>query len=580
MSRQDEINRLKQDIERLHQKNKYEFNYIYEDTQSMNPYPRKSPPQNTNTIYSINNNPIIYQKIVNTSYNGSATPNKNLPLSLLLEYQKSIAHTAKASTGFTNYKRPGRNVPTNNYLNSNNTVNKSTELFKAPFKPGIFSYKKKGDFSQENNRPSSRTKNLSKFNSSMLSSQDIKINFLDEGDSMSIVDSGVKHFNNSSLNLNRYKITTSKTPVPNDQHNMIKINVLPNKSMIQRNLSMPDAVMKQRDSSSNIRSLKQYKINNDNTTELSPIGMSPSIEVRNPKNINNITQIVNSNSTSSNIINQPVIYVAKENTSYFKSRPSNERESRRLMIEYVKLIKKQNSSKSISSILSMNNYSSKILQQDQVSQSNKNIAQSSNFFSGNQSPNTFLFSPNPESLPNPLNLNSKPQPQPNISIYSNMTDGTKQYSQFLSDITDDSKEKINLINFLTTPRVMNLLTKQNERQAYIFLLSPNTSSYVYGIESYAFRWIELKEGKSYGNFDMIKMVSCLSVKDSYNQFEITVGGVGEEEERSYLIEASTREMCDNYIKCLNYLSQLIKCKIYHKNVNFSNYMKKSNDFIR
>ena len=580
MSRQDEINRLKQDIERLHQKNKYEFNYIYEDTQSMNPYPRKSPPQNTNTIYSINNNPIIYQKIVNTSYNGSATPNKNLPLSLLLEYQKSIAHTAKASTGFTNYKRPGRNVPTNNYLNSNNTVNKSTELFKAPFKPGIFSYKKKGDFSQENNRPSSRTKNLSKFNSSMLSSQDIKINFLDEGDSMSIVDSGVKHFNNSSLNLNRYKITTSKTPVPNDQHNMIKINVLPNKSMIQRNLSMPDAVMKQRDSSSNIRSLKQYKINNDNTTELSPIGMSPSIEVRNPKNINNITQIVNSNSASSNIINQPVIYVAKENTSYFKSRPSNERESRRLMIEYVKLIKKQNSSKSISSILSMNNYSSKILQQDQVSQSNKNIAQSSNFFSGNQSPNTFLFSPNPESLPNPLNLNSKPQPQPNISIYSNMTDGTKQYSQFLSDITDDSKEKINLINFLTTPRVMNLLTKQNERQAYIFLLSPNTSSYVYGIESYAFRWIELKEGKSYGNFDMIKMVSCLSVKDSYNQFEITVGGVGEDEERSYLIEASTREMCDNYIKCLNYLSQLIKCKIYHKNVNFSNYMKKSNDFIR
>ena len=580
MSRQDEINRLKQDIERLHQKNKYEFNYIYEDTQSMNPYPRKSPPQNTNTIYSINNNPIIYQKIVNTSYNGSAPPNKNLPLSLLLEYQKSIAHTAKASTGFTNYKRPGRNVPTNNYLNSNNTVNKSTELFKAPFKPGIFSYKKKGDFSQENNRPSSRTKNLSKFNSSMLSSQDIKINFLDEGDSMSIVDSGVKHFNNSSLNLNRYKITTSKTPVPNDQHNMIKINVLPNKSMIQRNLSMPDAVMKQRDSSSNIRSLKQYKINNDNTTELSPIGMSPSIEVRNPKNFNNITQIVNSNSASSNIINQPVIYVAKENTSYFKSRPSNERESRRLMIEYVKLIKKQNSSKSISSILSMNNYSSKILQQDQVSQSNKNIAQSSNFFSGNQSPNTFLFSPNPESLPNPLNLNSKPQPQPNISIYSNMTDGTKQYSQFLSDITDDSKEKINLINFLTTPRVMNLLTKQNERQAYIFLLSPNTSSYVYGIESYAFRWIELKEGKSYGNFDMIKMVSCLSVKDSYNQFEITVGGVGEEEERSYLIEASTREMCDNYIKCLNYLSQLIKCKIYHKNVNFSNYMKKSNDFIR
>ena len=95
-------------------------------------------------------------------------------------------------------------------------------------------------------------------------------------------------------------------------------------------------------------------------------------------------------------------------------------------------------------------------------QNNNSKPPSSNFFSGSQSPNCFLFSPKPEITPNPISLNPKGA---NMSMCSNLTDGTKQLSLFLSEMNDESKEKINLINFLSIPRVMNLITKKKERQA-------------------------------------------------------------------------------------------------------------------
>ncbi len=54
------------------------------------------------------------------------------------------------------------------------------------------------------------------------------------------------------------------------------------------------------------------------------------------------------------------------------------------------------------------------------------------------------------------------------------------------------------------------------------------------------------------------MISCQLSKESRTIFEISI----KEKEEKYTIEASSREMCDNYIKCLNYLNQLIKCQVY------------------
>ena len=127
-------------------------------------------------------------------------------------------------------------------------------------------------------------------------------------------------------------------------------------------------------------------------------------------------------------------------------------------------------------------------------------------------------------------------------------------------MTENNKQKINLINFLTTPRIMNMITNSNTPRPFIFFVSPNTSCYLLGTESYVFRWIELNNKIQYGNFDIIKMISCQLSKESRTIFEISIKG--KEKEEKYTIEASSREMCDNYIKCLNYLNQLIKCQVY------------------
>ena len=127
-------------------------------------------------------------------------------------------------------------------------------------------------------------------------------------------------------------------------------------------------------------------------------------------------------------------------------------------------------------------------------------------------------------------------------------------------MTENNKQKINLINFLTTPRIMNMITNSNISHPFIFFVSPTTSCYLLGTESYVFRWIELNNKIQYGNFDIIKMISCQLSKESRTIFEISIKG--KEKEEKYTIEASSREMCDNYIKCLNYLNQLIKCQVY------------------
>ena len=105
-------------------------------------------------------------------------------------------------------------------------------------------------------------------------------------------------------------------------------------------------------------------------------------------------------------------------------------------------------------------------------------------------------------------------------------------------MTENNKQKINLINFLTTPRIMNMITNSNTPHPFIFFVSPNTSCYLLGTESYVFRWIELNNKIQYGNFDIIKMISCQLSKESRTIFEISIKG--KEKEEKYTIEASSK----------------------------------------
>ena len=84
--------------------------------------------------------------------------------------------------------------------------------------------------------------------------------------------------------------------------------------------------------------------------------------------------------------------------------------------------------------------------------------------------------------PSISNISSTNQYSPFISnsnirhvINSNIS---QQYSNCISEMTENNKQKINLINFLTTPRIMNMITNSNTPHPFIFFVSPNTSYYL------------------------------------------------------------------------------------------------------
>ena len=128
-------------------------------------------------------------------------------------------------------------------------------------------------------------------------------------------------------------------------------------------------------------------------------------------------------------------------------------------------------------------------------------------------------------------------------------------------MNDEKKDKINMIKFLSVPRIMNMFYK-NKKYKFVFVLCPNNISYLNGIESYIFKFFDLKSHKFVGGFDLIKVNFCsINNRNEKNFFIETFDG---NLHRNYEFETNSKENTINYTKAINYLSQLEKCKIYNK----------------
>ena len=126
-------------------------------------------------------------------------------------------------------------------------------------------------------------------------------------------------------------------------------------------------------------------------------------------------------------------------------------------------------------------------------------------------------------------------------------------------MNDAKKDKINIIAFLSIPRIMNLYYL-NQKYTYIFILSPSDICYRDGIESYIFKFADIETKQFVGGFDLIKVKICSKIRNKPNNFYIeTFNG---KIKRNYEIETKSPQIADNYVKYINYLSQLIKCKVY------------------
>lgn len=499
----------------------------------------------------------------------------------------------------------GRNIPTSTkssfliksipyYNNSNNIIpngmsissnadnNRRVTCRTPPFKKGIFSYKKRLDFNNNNNNNSNinnnRSTNLSQsshHNVSMLNTEGggvLKLNF-DKIDNINSDNADNGNSNNihlfqsknvkSSVDLTKYKILQSNDGDNNNNNN--NNNLLLSSPTLQKNMSLPSYQLSFKSSSNDIG-------DNFGMIGLSPIMKKDELTLGN--NGNNTNRVEGNNK------------VVKENVEFYKHKQKCFRESRRMMVEYVKLSFHKGKGNTLEQVLKEHNISDKILQQEITLNSNSNgnsnsnnsnssshktqQQQSSNFLSVTQSPHAILF----QTPSSHFNNNNNDIPHPRNTTNNNV----HNIHKFISEISNDnSSDKLTYINFLSTPRVMNLHMSSTHIQPYIFLLSPNSSAYTYGIETYSFRWLHLHNSSYYGNFDLIKLISCASRSSPSHShlFELIITNKGNTEDtRSLIIEAPSDEICSTYIKSLNYLAQLVKCKIYQHNVYFNNSISK------
>jgi hypothetical protein len=362
----------------------------------------------------------------------------------------------------------------------------------------------------------------------------------------------------SSVDLTKYKILQS-----NDNNNNNNNNLLLSSPTMQKNMSLPSYQLSFKSSSNDIA-------NNLSMIGLSPIMKKDEITLGNNGNGNNS----NNNNNTHGVV-EGNNRVVKENVAFYKHKQKHFLESRRMMVEYIKLLLLHNeNANTIEHVLKEHNISDKILQQEAITNSNnsnrKTQHQSSDFLSVTQSPHAILFQ-----TPSMHFNNDTPNHPHNNNNNNNIRNNIHK---FISEISNDnSSDKLTYINFLSTPRVMNLHMSSTHIQPYIFLLSPNSSAYIYGIETYSFRWLHLSNSSYYGNFDLIKLISCASRSSQLHShlFELIITNKGNNEDtRSLIIEAPSADICNTYIKSLNYLAQLVKCKIYQHNVYFNNSISK------
>ena len=135
-------------------------------------------------------------------------------------------------------------------------------------------------------------------------------------------------------------------------------------------------------------------------------------------------------------------------------------------------------------------------------------------------------------------------------------------------INNNYYERINILNFLSVPRIIYLLI-QNENNnnnndeipkkitydklKYIIFIVPNKTCYINGKDEYSLKFIDCNDINNNFLIDM-KRLKYVNIDKNFPQnFEIKYEEYfnGELNLNSHLIETSSKEMSENYVKSLN-----------------------------
>jgi len=429
-----------------------------------------------------------------------------------------------------NYSSKANKNIVNNYLNrympkqTTKSINiKKTKMkLRPPLSPGFFSYNKSmnNNYSKKKNIHSRNTKinnkNFFLSNTYSINPKDTK-NFSIQQNS--------NYLNNIIFSTVNKKLHTNNSLLSNSTINLNKYKInIKNNSNIRRKLD-------------------NSKKNNINKFVNKSINL----------NINFNYENRNKSIKGKNTILIPCY------KNYFESSKKYEVESRRMLLEYIKVLNKKE--KNVKQVLLKNNISSKVLNQKLINVNDINSTKINNDdillgeIKQNIYPNNvnYLFF---GELEKNLNIEYYEHNKNNTFYNKNINSNNESNNNFsfINSLNNQNNKKIKLTNFLFVPKILNLIEPLKKPEKYIFAVIPDENTFIKGTECYKFIMRNIFNNEIENEFYINDIKECYINENKTNRFIIKVKYDNDNEEKIE-IETPSNEICEYYVNGILYLSK-------------------------
>lgn len=323
--------------------------------------------------------------------------------------------------------------------------------------------------------------------------------------------------------------------------------------------------------------LNKYKINENFNIRTYDVNDNKNLNKFVNKSINlNINFNYEKNNNKENIEKNNKISHHYKN--YFSQNEKYEIESRRMMLEYVKILHKKE--KDIQNILTKKNFSEKILNQRyEKGQNSKNINSintnfNDNILFGEEKKNMYLKNLN-YTLSDESNSSSgeayyeeNAQDKNIIPIYNKNDIGKiPNIFSYINTIKNQKNKKINIIDYLCVPKVLNLIESNKKKEKYIFMITPDESAYIQGEENYKLVWKNIINDEIQNEINIKDIKKCYLSNKYENRFIIEVG-FNKYNNLKIEIESFNHDICTYFVNGIKYIIEELE-----KNDNKKRYLK-------
>ena len=129
---------------------------------------------------------------------------------------------------------------------------------------------------------------------------------------------------------------------------------------------------------------------------------------------------------------------------------------------------------------------------------------------------------------------------------NNITQKDIIFSEIKNFNNTDKNEKIDYIVFLSQPRIMFLINELNEKNPYIFYLTPDISLYEKAKINYLFKWININDISEEIFYDISLLIKCEINRYKKNIFEIVFKDNDININKKFVIDALSPNLADIY----------------------------------